>query len=87
MNIDFWRDLLGVDLIIGTGRGLDGVDSMAGGWVGFPPRWESICGVVDVVLDVRLRQDKSGFTPDGQLRLCWVWQRIFACGHHHCHNF
>ena len=36
----------------GIDRGLDGVDLKAGGRVGFPSRWEWICGVVDVVLDV-----------------------------------
>ena len=46
------RDWLGVDLMTGIDRGLDGVDLKAGGRVGFPSRWEWICGVVDVVLDV-----------------------------------
>ena len=46
------RDWLGVDLMTGIDRGLDGVDLKAGGWVGFLSRWEWICDVVDVVLDV-----------------------------------
>ena len=65
-------DWLGVDLMTGIGRGLDGVDLMADGRVGFLSRWEWTCSVVYVLLDVRLRQDNSGFTLIGQPGLCWV---------------